>query len=312
MSTVGSWGRHLAPNPLECAFLTLSHWAFKQIEGGRPTDEIIREIVEGNECYAVLGLSLMLALETFHASETTLPIVTCQRLWRHDISRLAQEPTRDIDLFGLGSMPRLTSEQAEAKEYLATRTSRTRGVRELVMRFALGPDENLRLRIKEALARFPDDLPHEIEETCSDRAFTDSLKEEAKRHVGLGDIANYRTHTTEDEETFIYYQSPVPATPEQTQKIVANAVYLQEMAVLGWARKSLVDNALADDMALADAIALAPGTRRGVDVQGAPGRWGARSTKYDRRYRGLHHSIRRTFQSRIVSGLSMCWLVSRA
>ena len=250
-------GRQLAPNPLECAFLTLSHWAFKQIEGGRPTDEIIREIFEGNECYAVLGLSLMLALETFHASETTLPIVTCQRLWRHDIARLAQEPTRDIDLFGLGFIPRLTSEQVEAKKYLDTRASRKRGVRELVMHFALGPDENLGLRLKEALARFPDDLPYEIEEIRSDPNLTASLKEEAKRHAGLGDIANYRKHNTDGEQIVISYQSPVTATPEQTQQIVANAAYLQEMAVLGWARKSLVDNALADDMALADAIALA-------------------------------------------------------
>ena len=250
-------GRQLAPNPLECAFLALSHWAFKQIEDGRPTDEIIRVIVEGNECYAVLGLALVLALETLHVSETTLPIVTCQRLWRHDTARLAQEPTRAIDLFGLGLTTRLTSEQAEAKEYLDTRVSRKRGVRELVMHFALGPDENLRLRLREALAHFPGDLPYEIEETRSDRAFTASLKEEAKRHAGLGDIANYRTHTIEDEQTFISYQSPVPATPEQTQQIAAHATYFQEMAVLGWAEKSLTDNTLSDGMALADAVALA-------------------------------------------------------
>ena len=247
----------LAPHPLVCAFLALSHWSFKQIESGRSTDEIIRAIVEGNECYAVLGLALVLALETFHVSETTLPIVTCQRLWRHDIARLAQEPTRDIDLFGLGLMTRLTSEQAEAKEYLDTRVSRKRGVRELVMHFALGPDENLRLRLREALAHFPGDLPYEIEETRSDRAFTASLKEEAERHAGLGDIANYRKHNTDGEQIAISYQSPVPATPEQTQQIVANAAYLQEMAVLGWARKSLTDNTLSDGMALADAVALA-------------------------------------------------------
>ena len=38
----------LVPNPLECAFLALSYWAFKQIEAGRPTDEVIRAVVEGN------------------------------------------------------------------------------------------------------------------------------------------------------------------------------------------------------------------------------------------------------------------------
>ena len=247
----------LAPYPLECTFLALSHWAFKQIEGGRPTDEIIRVIVEGNECYAVLGLALALALETFHVSETTLPIVTCQRLWHHDRERLAQEPTRDIDLFGFGLMSRLTSEQAEAKKYLDTRASRKRGVRELVTHFVLGPDENLRLRLKAALARFPDDLPYEIEEARSDPTFTASLRAEAEHYAGLGDITNYRAHTAEDEQVFISYQAPVPPTPEQTQQVAASAAYLQEMMTLGWAKKSLADNALSDDMTLADAVALA-------------------------------------------------------
>ena len=250
-------GRHLAPNPLECAFLALSHWAFKQIESGRPTDEIIQAIIEGNKSYAVLGLALVLALETFHVSETTLPLVTCQRLWRHDTDRLAQEPTRDIDLFGLGLMSRLTGEQAEAKSYLDRRASRTRGVRELVMRFALGPDENLRLRLKAALARFPDDLPYEIEEDRSRPTLTASLKAEAERHAGLGDIANYRAHTAEDEQVFISYQAPVPPTPEQTQQVAASAAYLQEMAAFVWAEQSLADKALSDDMTLANAITLA-------------------------------------------------------
>ena len=85
-----------------------------------------------------LDLLLVLALETFHVSETTLRIVTCQRLWRHDMARVAQEPTRDIDLFGSGFMRRLTGEKAKATEYLKMRASRSRNVRELAMRFALG------------------------------------------------------------------------------------------------------------------------------------------------------------------------------
>jgi ATPase family associated with various cellular activities (AAA) len=52
---VYNWGLgQLAPNPLECAFLALSYWAFKQIEGGRSASDVIKDIVQGNECYAVL------------------------------------------------------------------------------------------------------------------------------------------------------------------------------------------------------------------------------------------------------------------
>ena len=247
----------LAPQPLECAFLALSHWAFKQIEGGQPTDEIIRTIIEGNECYAVLGLALVLALETFHVSETTLPITTCQRLWRHDIARFAQEPTRDIDLSGFGLMTRLTGGEAIAKEYLDTRASRSRNVRELAMRFAIGPDKNLRDHFREALARFPDDLPYEVEETRSKAKLSASLKEDAERNAGLGDIANYKKHRTEDEQVVVSYESPVPPTPEQTEKTAATATYLQESVVIAWAGKSLANNTLSDGIALAEAIALA-------------------------------------------------------
>ena len=114
-----------------------------------------------------------------------------------------------------------------------------------------------RLRLKAALARFPDDLPYEIEESRSDPTFTASLKAEAEHHAGFGDIANYRVHTAEDEQVFISYQAPVPPTPEQTQQVAASAAYLQEMTALVWAKKSLADNMLSDDMVLADAVALA-------------------------------------------------------
>jgi hypothetical protein len=49
--------------------------AFQRLRhGGRPTDEVIRSVIEGNESYAVLGLALVLALETYDVSETTLPM----------------------------------------------------------------------------------------------------------------------------------------------------------------------------------------------------------------------------------------------
>ena len=224
----------LASNPLACALLALNHWAFKQIEAGQPTDEVIQATVEGNECFAVLGLALVLALETFHVSETTLPIVTCQRLWRHDTTRVAQGPMN-----------------------LDTRASRMRGIRELVMRFAIGPDKALRHRIKKALAHFPDDLPYEIEETRSDPNLTASLMEEAQRHVGLGDIVNYSEHKTEDEQVVVSYQSPVSPPPKNRQELAKSAKYLEEEAIINWAMKSLAGNALSDGIALADAVDLA-------------------------------------------------------
>ena len=246
-----------AQQSLECAFLGLRYWAFKQIDGGQQTDEVIRSVVEGNECYGVLGLALVLALETYDVSEVTFPIVTCQRLWKHDIARVVQEPTLNLDLFGFEFLSRLSGAKAQAKEFLDSRQSRKREVRELAMQFALSNDDGLRERFKEALASFPNNLPYEIEEYRSSPAATASLKEDAERWAGLGDIKNYRKHTTGADKVLISYEPPNALTPAQEQRVAASATSLQEYSVIGWATKSLQENKLDDTVSLEDAIAFA-------------------------------------------------------
>ena len=248
---------HLAPPPLECAFLSLSYWAFKQIEGGRQTDQVIQSVVEGNECYAVLGLALRLALETYDVSEATFPIVTCQRLWEHDIARVVQEPTRNLDLSGFGLLPRLTGAKAKAKEFLDSRQSRKREVRELAMRFTLSNHDGLRKRFKEALECFPKNLPYEIVERRDHPAATASLKEDAERWAGLGDYKNYRKHATDANKVVISYESPNPLTPTQEERLAAITTSQQEYSVTAWATQSLQENKLADTVSLEDAIAFA-------------------------------------------------------
>ena len=247
----------LAPQPLGCAFLALRYWALKQIERGRSTDEVIRSVVEGNECYAALGLALALALETYHVSETVLPIASCQRLWEHDMARMVQEPTRGIDLFGFGALSRLTGAKEKAKEFLDSRQSCNRNIQELAPRFALSVDETLRERFRDALARFPEELPYEIEEHRSNPAVTSALKERAARWAGLGDIKNYRKHPTGTDEVLISYELPTPMTPEEEARLSESTTSLQEYSVIGWAMRSLDANALTDTIKLEDAVAFA-------------------------------------------------------
>ena len=246
-----------ASQPLECAFLGLSRWAFKQLEGGRQTDEVIRSVVEGNECYGVLGLALVLALETYDVSEVTFPIVTCQRLWEHDIARFVQEPTRNLDLFGIGAFSRLTGAKAQAKEFLDSRQSCKREVRELAMRFALTNNDGLRERFKEALARFPNNLPYDIKERRDHPAASASLKENAERWAGFGDPKNYRKHATDANKVLIAYDSPNPLTPTQEERLAEITTSQQEYSVIAWVTRSLQKNRLADTMSLEDAIAFA-------------------------------------------------------
>jgi hypothetical protein len=250
---------HLAPQPLDCAFLALNYWAFKQIESGRPTDEVIQAIVEENECCAILGLGLVIALETYDVSKTTLPLVTCQRLWEHDIARCVQEPTRNIDLLGLGFLSRLTGAKAKAQEFLDSRESCKRDIRELAMRFALSREDALRERFKEALALFPKDLPYELEEQRSNASENAAFKEDAERWAGLGDAKNYRKQQMGTDEIAISYKPPNPLTPEREKRFANNTTSLQELTVIGWASQSLQANKITADIKLEDAIAFAKG-----------------------------------------------------
>jgi hypothetical protein len=249
----------LAPNPLECAFLALGLWSFKQIEAGRPTDEVVRSVVEGSQCYAALGLAPVLALETFDVSEATFPVVTCQRLWAHDLARVVQEPLRRVDLLGLGlgELSKLSKQQVKAQEFLESRASHKRNVMELAMHFALSSDDALRARFKGALAGFPDDLPYEVEEGRSNPDVTATLKEKAERWAALGDIRNYRKQATATDGYVIMYNPPKALTPGEEERLKDTTAFFEEQRVIGWAMKSLKDNELDAAVTLNAAVAFA-------------------------------------------------------
>lgn len=250
------WGMgQLAPQPLECAFLALSYWAFKEIEGGRPASDVIKDIVEGNDCYAVLGIALLLALETWETTETTLAVATCQRLWPHDFARFVQDPHKEIDLLGFGVLSQLTGEKAAAKEYLAERKSRKRNIRQLAMLFALNSNVALRDAFKAALARFPKDVPYELDEQKSSDKYTAHLRQEAERLAGLGDASNYKETSYDDKQVAIVYESPKPLTDDEKKRLDESTSSLRGFNVVGWAIKSLDANQITEGLTLEQAIA---------------------------------------------------------
>ena len=53
-----------APKAIGCGFMALEEWCFTELERSRTVDELIQQIVEGNECIAILGIASMLALHT--------------------------------------------------------------------------------------------------------------------------------------------------------------------------------------------------------------------------------------------------------
>ena len=229
----------LAPRPLECAFLALAYWAHQELDAGRPVDEIITEVVEGHECWAVLGIAASLALEAMHASDTVLPLATCQRLWHVDLARMTQESLSEIDLFDLNVNQRLSANKAAALSYLKGRRSRFREVRNLAAVFALHTDDELRERFKSTLAAFPDELPYFLEEERASEDRTQSLLESARIWAGWGDAENYRTRDLLEEPGMktIEYQAPEPLPETVQNRLATSTLGLQDYSVMAWATK---------------------------------------------------------------------------
>jgi hypothetical protein len=246
----------LAPQPLECAFLALSHWAHQELDAGHHVDEIIKDVIEGHECWAVLGIAVSLALETMHASETVLPLATCQRLWHVDLARMAQENVGEIDLFGLNVNQRLSADKAAALSYLGGRKSRFREVRNLAVVFALHKDERLRERFKLALEAFPDQLPYFFEEERDSEGHMQSLRETAQIWAGWGNAEHYRASDLPEHpgRKIIEYQAPEPLTDTVKERLATNTRNLQDYSVMTWAMKSLAAGALEPSIDLTAAL----------------------------------------------------------
>ena len=207
-----------APSPINCAFMALAYWAYKELENGAAVDELVRQVVEGHESMAVLALAAGLALQTNHASATILPIATAQRLWKMDMDRVFHEPMRDVDLLGFGELNRRTEDQETALHYLKSRANSNRDIRTLAPLFALSPDLGLRADFRERLARFPAELPYDYEEERGDSSLETELREQAEQWAGFGDEANYRgSRVSGSQKVMVEYVSPMPV-PDAKRK----------------------------------------------------------------------------------------------
>ncbi|MCS4251015.1 NACHT domain-containing NTPase [Pseudomonas sp. BIGb0164] len=255
---VYSWGMgNLTSTPLECAFLALNYWAFKELEKGRNTSDVIKQIVEGNDCYAVLGIALLLALETWEVTDATLALITTQRLWEHDFERLRQHSVKDIDLFGFGTPPGLTGDKAKAKDFLDQRLCWKRDIQQLAMCFALSSDTQLSTRFKEALALFQEHLPYEFEEQMTNEECTIDFLETAKRRAGFGDANNYKQTPYGETQIAIAYEAPEPLSQTEQERLEASTVILRGMSVVAWASKSLEANQIDNSITLSEAFSYA-------------------------------------------------------
>jgi len=247
-------GSVFGPKPIACGFLALEEWCFAELERDRPVDELIHEIVEGNDCIAILGVAVMIALHTRARSEVTLALVTSQRLLDADYGRFAQDLHADMTA-------RMGFDRGEETHFEAVRAANARAVRRMQLRwlvqlFVFG-GEHFAERTRAAILDFKNNLPFEYEEHRDVPAAREYFTKHASEYEELADPKNYRAERTDSGQIAVTHVSPTASAPEQVAKVEEAKLTLQEGELWAWASKAFETGALGEQFTPGDAIALA-------------------------------------------------------
>jgi hypothetical protein len=245
-----------APKVIGCGYMALEEWCFAELERGKPIDELFKNIIEGNECIAILGTAAMLALHTETVSETTLPLFTAQRLLTADRNRMGQDLSSSTNLLGF-------TNNSDKPHFEAIQAANARQVRKIQLRqmvpgfiFATGQISD---RAREAILNFPNELPYQYEEHRDIQSQQEHLRTQALEYAELADPKNYQAYNVKEdsEQMAIVHVSPSAAKPENIAKVEKASLQLKKMGLSTWATTSFEENRLNNAYTLENAIVLA-------------------------------------------------------
>ncbi|QTD50712.1 hypothetical protein [Sulfidibacter corallicola] len=251
-----------APQALGCGFMALEEWCFAELKQGKPVDELIQKILDGNKCVAILGVASMLALHTERVSEVTFPLVTSQRLLGADQNRRIQEMSiSPSNLIGF-------EPPADMAHFKAIQTANSRKVRQIDLSWLVSlfifSNQPIGDRTRKALLDFKNFLPYQYEEHRTNQEKKSHLTAQANRFSELADPQNYQVSHPEgcSGPVSLIHVSPSAAEPEIVAKIDAVSKELIQIKLCLWAMDSFKEKILGDTFKMPDAIALA----REIDV----------------------------------------------
>ena len=245
-----------APAAIGCGFMALEEWCFAELGRSRAVDELIQQIVEGNECIAILGIASVLALHTEMVSEATLPLFTSQRLLTADRNRMVQDFSSTANLIGFTNST--DKPHIEAIQVANARPVRKTTLSWMVPRFIFttGP---LSDRVREAILNFKNDLPFQYEEHRNIPEVRSGLTSQAMEYAELVDLENYQAYRTKEDpdQVAVVYDNPSAAKPENVARAEEASKHLTQSNLWTWASTSFEEKTLSDTYTVEGAIALA-------------------------------------------------------
>jgi len=253
------WHRGMwAPDPIACGYMALEDWALSELKRGRSADELIQQIVPGNECIAILGAAAAVSLQAEAVSETVFPLVTSQRLLIADRNRMLSDLTDAVaNLIGFRS-------KSDLPHYEAVKAGNARNIRKkslplLLFKYYLAGGSELSGRVRAAVLSFPNNLPYQIKEHRNSQEVRDRLLAEAGELAELVELENYRCvgSTGDDEQVGIIHVSPTASSPQRIEEAKEAAKRLREGSLWMWAGKYFETGEMDSQFTVPTAIAFA-------------------------------------------------------
>jgi hypothetical protein len=249
----GVWG----PSAIQCALMALESWAFAQVATGRDIDDVIYEIVSGNDCCAVLGIAVAIAIAHRHVTASTLPLATSQRLWRWDVQRCFQDSKGlQPNLIGF-AMTGEESPHSTAVQASNITDYRRLDIRSLAMLFTIAGDDALRAACRAALERFSTELPFDFGSWRDDDGCVAQLRRTAEIWSKIGRIETYTTERTDDGSLLIKHENP----HSRDEDVAEAARRLEETNTWAglqlWADDCFKEGQISERMSLTEALARA-------------------------------------------------------
>jgi hypothetical protein len=250
------WCRGIsAPHALASGFLALEEWCVTELQCGQPVDDLIRRIVAGNHCVAILGVAAFLILHTRRVSDTAFPIVTAQRLWFADLNRMVQETS-------ISSAALIGFKAGDDQHIAAIKSAVAHPARKTTLQW-LAPlyvfNREFGERTKATILAFKDNLPYQIEEHRNNKSVQDHLMTKALQYAELARNENYSAKESAEHPgaVEIVHVSPSASAPENVEKSERASLYLQQGNLWAWASQAFEKGKIENPSAVAGSIDLA-------------------------------------------------------
>lgn len=244
-----------APHVLEAGLMAMEDWAFRELEGGADVDELVRLVVSDCGHNAVLGIAVALAITSQRVSRATLPLASCQRLWRWDMERLVKLEMSEGNANQIGAMGK--RQHLDPLIRSNTRAARSRELRSLAPLFALSGDRRLQRSFQTALAGWSLDSAFDTEEEKANAELVLERQRTAQIWSALGDPAHYVAHKT-DRGIAVVFDNPHADDADVKESFKQHEALNRGLALGMWGEARFGDGKsdLTPDGAVALAMAL--------------------------------------------------------